>query len=252
MEEIDLKKLIFRRISYLDFKEFKQAALESIPTNEAFLAFGHIFKNITVWEYMREFADIVKNQGSESYGLFHRNTFLGFVSFNFGFSRLGTELVGWTRNGYQNQGLGELGLKTACYVAFEAKGFNYVELKIDSKNFSSRAVAEKAGFVPFLKFKYSAGSELTYIYYLKINPKVEDLSKRYKTRAVDIINSPASRAPHHHFLRSPRVSEFYEWPFGEFNENSKAVNINLLSSYLAVINLEPDDLAFDPSTPEAS
>ena len=134
MKEIDLKKLIFRRISYLDFNEFKQAALESVPTNEAFLAFGHIFKNITVWEYMREFADIVKNQGSESYGLFHRSTFLGFVSFNYGFSRLGTELVGWTRNGYQNQGLGELGLKTACYVAFEAKGFNYVELKIDSKN----------------------------------------------------------------------------------------------------------------------
>jgi len=28
MEEIDLKKLIFRRLSYLDFLEFKKAAIE--------------------------------------------------------------------------------------------------------------------------------------------------------------------------------------------------------------------------------
>jgi len=242
MEEIDLKKLIFRRLSYLDFIEFKQAVIQSIPTNEAYLAFGHIFKNITVLEYMREFTDIVKNEGTESYGLFHRNTFLGLIGFSFGISRLGTELIGWTRNGYQKQGLGEMGLKTACYVAFEGKGFNYVELKIDSENIASRTVAEKAGFTPFLKFKYAAGSEHTYIYYLKINPKVEELAKRYRRRAIDIINSPASQAPHQYFLKSPRVSEFYDWPFADFDENSKPVNINLFSSFLSMINLEPDDL----------
>jgi hypothetical protein len=39
------------------------------------------------------------------------------------------------------------------------------------------------------------------------------------------------------------VSEFYEWPFEDFKHDSKPVNYNLLASYLAVINLEPDDLA---------
>jgi hypothetical protein len=42
-------------------------------------------------------------------------------------------------------------------------------------------------------------------------------------------------------LRSPRVSAVLKWPFDVYSEDSKAVNINLLSSYLAVINLEPDD-----------
>lgn len=109
MEEIDLKKLIFRRLSYLDFLEFKKAAIESVPTNEAYLSFGHIFKNISVLEYMYEFAQLVKDKENESFGLFHGNTFLGFIGFQFGFSRLGTELIGWTRNGYQKQGLGEIG-----------------------------------------------------------------------------------------------------------------------------------------------
>jgi RimJ/RimL family protein N-acetyltransferase len=242
MEEIDPKKLIFRRLSYLDFLEFKKAAIESVPTNEAYLAFGHIFKNISVLEYMYEFSQLIKDGENESYGLFHRNTFLGFVGFQFGLSQLGTELIGWTRNGYQKQGLGELGLNTACHVAFEGKGFNYVELRIDSENKASRAVAEKAGFIPLLRMKYFAGDDSTFIYYVKINPKVEALAQRYRRRTVDIINSPASIAPHHYFLKSESVSEFYNWPFEEFNESAKPVNMNLLSSYLALINLHPDDL----------
>jgi hypothetical protein len=43
-------------------------------------------------------------------------------------------------------------------------------------------------------------------------------------------------------LRSPRVSAVLECPFDVYSEDSKAININLLSSYLEVINLEPDDL----------
>jgi len=241
MEKIERKNLIFRRISYLDFIEFKRAAVESVSTNEAYLAFGHIFKNITVLEYMNYFSELLKESGSEGYGLFHRNTLLGFIGFDFGFSKSGVSLIGWARNGYHNLGLGELGLNTACQVAFEAKKFNYVELTIDSKNEPSRRVAEKSGFKPYLKFKFRVGSEETYIYYVKINPRVEKLAKTYRKRPIDIINSPASYDSLHHFLRQPQISEFYDWPFDEFNENSKPVNIHLLSAYLAVINFEPND-----------
>lgn len=246
MEHIHRKNLIFRRISYLDFIEFKRAAIESISTNEAYLAFGHIFKNITVLDYMNYFSDLLKNTGTEAYGLFHRSTLLGFVGFDFGMSKKGTELVGWARKGYHNLGLGELGLNTACEVAFVAKGFNYVDLRIDETNEPSRRVAEKAGFKPYLKIKYQAGSDESYIHYMKVNPAIERLAGRYGKRAIDVINSPASAAPYHHFLKSPRVSDFYDWPFDDYSEDSKAVNINLLSSYLAVINLEPDDLGSGP------
>ena len=248
MEQIDRKNLIFRRISYLDFGEFKKAAVESISTNDGYLAFGHIFKNITVFEYMNYFSDLLKNSGVEAYGLFHRNTLLGFVSFDFGMSKLGTELLGWSRNGYHNLGLGELGLNTACEVAFKGKNFNYVELRIDETNEPSRRVAEKSGFKPYLKMKYEAGSEETFVYYVKINPVIENLAKRYRKRPIDIINSPASMAPLHFYLKSPRVSDFYDWPFGDFNESAKPVNINLLSSFLSIINLEPDDLGLSPNT----
>jgi len=241
MEQIERKNLIFRRISYLDFVEFKKAGIESVSTNEAFLGFGHIFKNISVLDYMLFFSEMLKDKGAEGYGLFHRNTLLGFSEFSFGFSPFGTELIGWVRNGYQNLGLGELGLNTAAVVAFEGKKFNYVQLKIDSSNGPSRRLAEKAGFKPCFRATYSAGSEATYIYYLKINPKVEALANRYGRRALDIINSPASSPGLNFYLKSSSVAEFYEWPFADFDEDSKPVSASLLSSYLALININSAD-----------
>lgn len=242
MEKIERKNLIFRRISILDFGEFKRAALDSISTNELYLVYGRIFRNISVIDYMAYFSDLIKDTKIEAYGLFHKNTLLGFVSFEFGMSKKGCELIGWIRNGYQNQGLAELALNTACEVAFKSKGFNYVELRIDETNEPSRRVAEKAGFKPYLKFRYEAGDEQTFLYYLKINPNIEALAKRYRNRPIDIINSPASQAPYHYYLKSPSVSQFYEWPFEDFKDDLKPVNYNLLSGYLAVINLEPDDI----------
>lgn len=249
--EIDRKNLLFRRISYLDFHEFKKAGIESISTNEAFLSFGHIFKNMTVLEYMYLFSDLMKNEVSESYGLFHKRVLLGYLSFNFGFSDLGTELIGWTRNGFQQLGLGELGLNTACEVAFQSKNFNYVELKIDSTNTNSRKLAEKCGFMPFLKIKYNIGSEDCYIYYVKFNPKVVALAKRYGLRPIDVANNPASAPSLNYFLKSPRVTEFYEWPFDNFVEDSKAINSTLLVSFLATINFRPQDIDQEANGPQA-
>ena len=240
--EIERKNLLFRRISYLDFYEFKKAGIESISTNEAFLSFGPIFKNMTVLEYMYLFSDLMKDESSDSYGLFHNRVLLGYLSFSFGFSDLGTELIGWTRNGFHQLGLGELGLNTACEVAFQSKNFNYVELKIDATNTNSRKLAEKCGFNPYLKIKYNIGSEDCYIYYVKFNPKIIALAKRYGLRPIDVANSPASAPSLNYFLKSPRVIEFYEWPFEHFVDNSKAINSTLLVSFLATINFRPEDI----------
>jgi RimJ/RimL family protein N-acetyltransferase len=240
--EIERKNLLFRRISYLDFYEFKKAGIESISTNEAFLSFGPIFKNMTVLEYMYLFSDLMKDESSDSYGLFHNRVLLGYLSFSFGFSDLGTELIGWTRNGFHQLGLGELGLNTACEVAFQSKNFNYVELKIDATNTNSRKLAEKCGFNPYLKIKYNIGSEDCYIYYVKFNPKIIALAKRYGLRPIDVANSPASAPSLNYFLKSPRVIEFYEWPFEHFDDNSKAINSTLLVSFLATINFRPEDI----------
>jgi hypothetical protein len=167
---------------------------------------------------------------------------LGYLSFSFGFSDLGTELIGWTRNGFHQLGLGELGLNTACEVAFQSKNFNYVELKIDATNTNSRKLAEKCGFNPYLKIKYNIGSEDCYIYYVKFNPKIIALAKRYGLRPIDVANSPASAPSLNYFLKSPRVIEFYEWPFEHFDDNSKAINSTLLVSFLATINFRPEDI----------
>ena len=142
--------------------------------------------------------------------------------------------------------LGELGLNTARGVAFQGKNFNYVELKIDQGNQNSRKVAEKCGFVPLLKIKYNIRSEDCYIYYLRFSPKVLALSKRFKLRAIDISNNPAIAPSLNYFLRSPRVVEFYEWPFGENSEDSKSVNSTLLVSFLATIDFRPEDMEEPP------
>lgn len=242
MEKIDYNSLRFRMLSYLDFQEFKRAALESIPTNEPFLVYGSIFNNVTVLDFVTIYMNMMKDTKVDHYGLFSGSTLLAHAQYEYGLGPHGTELIGWTRNEYQNKRIGEYGLAVATNNAFINKKFNYVELKIDSKNEQSRRIAEKVGFKPYLRLKYESGGESNFIYYIKFNPLIESLGRRYRKRPIDIMNSPASKPPLHHFLRSPRVSDFYDWPFPDYQEEANPVSLNLISAYLALVNFHPDEL----------
>jgi hypothetical protein len=87
---------------------------------------------------------------------------------------------------------------------------------------------------------------------VKFNPSVLSIASRYKLRPIDVANNPASAQSLNHFLKSPRVIEFYEWPFDRYAEESKPVNQNLLISYLATINFKPDDMDSGTQTSPAS
>lgn len=245
MNNIPLGNLTFRMLSYIDFHEFKSAVLESIESNQPYLVYGSIFQNVSVLDYVSIYMSMMKSQEVDHFGLFHGKTLLAHAQYEFGLGPHGTELIGWTRKEFQNQRIGELGLATATQYAFNGKNFNYVELKIDSKNLPSRRVAEKVGFKPFMKIKYEPGAEASAVYYLMFNPRIIRLANQYRKRPIDIINSPASKPPHQHFLKSSKVSEFYEWPFNDFDEDAKPVNFNLLSSYLALINLGPNEIGLE-------
>ena len=173
MEKIDYKSLRFRMLSYLDFQEFKRAALESIPTNEPFLVYGSIFNNVTVLDFVTIYMNMMKDTKVDHYGLFSGSTLLAHAQYEYGLGPHGTELIGWTRNEYQNKRIGEYGLAVATNNAFINKKFNYVELKIDSKNEQSRRIAEKVGFKPYLRLKYESGGESNFIYYINLSPEKE-------------------------------------------------------------------------------
>ena len=239
---MNIDNLRFRMLSYMDFHEFKRAVISSVETNEPYLAYGSIFNNVSVLEYVDIYMQMMKDKKIDHFGLFDGSTLLAHAQYQTGLGPLGTELIGWTRKEFQNQKIGEVGLITATNYGLVNKGFNYVELRIDSKNVPSRKLAEKVGFKPFLKLKPDPVHEQIFIYYVKFNPKIEALARRYDRRAIDIFNSPASVAPYHHFLHSPGVSSFYDWPFPEYSEDMKPISSSLLSAYLAIVNLHPDDL----------
>lgn len=52
-------------------------------------------------------------------------------------------------------------------------------IHISQKNKAARRVFEKAGFKPFLNMAYVSGGTECSVLYIKINPKVESLARRY-------------------------------------------------------------------------
>jgi RimJ/RimL family protein N-acetyltransferase len=96
---------------------------------------------------------------------------------------LGVELYGWVRKGFQNKGIGELGLNTASALAFNYKGFNYATLLINQKNMPSRALAGKIGFKPAYLTRSSNGPNAqTFIVLYKYSPTISSPDNQYKAR----------------------------------------------------------------------
>lgn len=242
MEPFDPKKLKFRMLSLLDIKEFKLAAKESIETNFEYLAYGSIFKDIHPLEYLDFYTGMLKTNSSDHFGLFDGGTLLGHVSYQLGYSNFGTDLMGWTRKDYQNQGIGEIGLISASERAFGVKGFNFVQLAINEKNIPSRKVAEKVGFLPVLKLPYDTMNSDFMILYLKLSPRTIRLARQYGRRPFDIMACPATSTGMTHFLNSDRVIQFYEWPFPQFAEGARPTSPYAFEDYLARVNFSPRNL----------
>jgi RimJ/RimL family protein N-acetyltransferase len=239
LEDFDLRKVKWRMLSLLDIKEFKSAAQESVESNYEFLAYGYMFENISPLEYVSTYTDMLFRDPVDHYGLFEGGKLLGHMSFGICFGQFGAEVIGWVRHGYHNKGVGELGLAYAEQIAFKHKNLNFVALHINQENSPSRRVAEKAGFKPVLKKAYITGGDECSILYLKINPKVEKLSRQFGRRSIDVMNNPASLPGMAHFLNSEGVVEFYSWPFPPFDENSRPVNGYTFDDFTARINLNP-------------
>lgn len=239
-QKINKSDLSMRMISYLDMEEFRKAATESVDSNYEFLAYGEIFDQINRVSYMIEFSRMMTNTEADHWGIFHRKQLVGHSAFFQGNGPLGTELVGWVRKGFHSQGVGEIGLQRACEIAFNQKGFNYVELKIDQLNIPSRRVAEKTGFIPVLKAQTPDGK--VFITYLKINPKVSKIARMYGRRPIDIMNNPASHPLLNYLLSSDSLNYFYAWPFANYKESDPCVSENEFFAYLGLINLTPKEI----------
>ena len=236
MNDFDPKNLTFRMLSLLDIKEFKEAAKESVETNLEYLVYGPLFKDIRPLEYLDFYTGMLNNPSSDHFGLFDRGTLLGHVSYQLGFSDLGTEIMGWTRKEYQNLGLGEIGLLAATERAFGVKEFNFVQLAISETNLPSRKVAERVGFFPALKIPYDSFSSDSMVLYLKLSPRAIRLARQYGRRPLDVLACPATSKGMTHFLSSDRVIQFYEWPFPTFVEDARPTNPYAFEDYVARMN----------------
>ena len=234
----------FRLLTKSDFQEFKKAATESIDSNMEYLYFGQFFDHANIIEMMNEFSSLLTDTTTDHYGLFEGRRLLGHVAIKFGQGPLGVEIYGWVRKGFQNKGIGELGLNTASALAFNHKGFNYATLVINQNNMPSRAVAEKIGFKPaYLTKSSSSPNAQTFIVFYKYSPKIEQLSLRYKVDPLDIMNNPATRyGSTHYLLKSESVLEMYKWPLPPFVEEYSYLYEWLIMDYLGIVNLTPEDL----------
>ena len=244
-------KLTFRMLSLLDISQFKQAALESIQTNYEYLYLGILMEKASPTQFIMAFLDMLKSREVDHFGVFDGKQILGHVAYSFGMSPLGTELMGWTRASYQNQGIGEFGLEVGCELAFQRKDFNFVELRISEKNLASRAVAEKIGFRPMLKIPYSAKRNSDcWILYLKTSPRIKKLARQFGRREIDLINCPATNPLLVNWLAYDNIIEFYAWPFADYDFGSTPVNPYAFSDYVARVNVSPDVLTRNQELPD--
>ena len=234
----------FRRLSKTDFIEFKRAATESIDSNMEYLYFGQFFDHANLIEMMNEYSFLLSDNRTDHYGLFEGPRLLGHVAITFGQGPLGVEIYGWVRKGFQNKGVGELGLNTACALAFNHKGFNYATLFINQNNMPSRAVAEKIGFKPAYLTRSSNSSDAqTFIVFYKFSPKIEEISIRYKVNPFDIMNCPATQyGSTYYLLKSESIQEMYRWPLPPFVEEYSYLYEWAMMDYLGIVNLTPEDL----------
>jgi len=234
----------FRRLSKTDFIEFKRAATESIDSNMEYLYFGQFFDHANLIEMMNEYSFLLSDNRTDHYGLFEGPRLLGHVAITFGQGPLGVEIYGWVRKGFQNKGVGELGLNTACALAFNHKGFNYATLFINQNNMPSRAVAEKIGFKPAYLTRSSNSSDAqTFIVFYKFSSKIEELSIRYKVNPFDIMNCPATQyGSTYYLLKSESIQEMYRWPLPPFVEEYSYLYEWAMMDYLGIVNLTPEDL----------
>ena len=242
--QIEKVQKSFRMLSKTDFLEFKRAATESIDSNMEYLYFGQFFDNANLIEMMNEYSFLLSDKRTDHYGLFEGPRLLGHVAIKSGQGPLGVEIYGWVRKGFQNKGVGELGLNTACALAFNHKGFNYATLFINQNNMPSRAVAEKIGFKPaYLTRSSSSPNAQTFIVFYKWSPKIEELSIRYKMNPLDIMNCPATRyGSTYYLLRSESIQEMYRWPLPPFVEEYSELHEWAIMDYLGIVNLTPEDL----------
>ena len=239
-------KTEFRMLSKLDFEEFRRSATESVDTNMEYLWFGEFFDRANLIGMMNAYSSLLQDQQTDHYGIFEGRKLLGHLAVTKGEAPLGVELYGWVRKGYQSRGIGELGLKYATRLCFEHKNFNFVKLVIDERNLPSRAVAEKVGFKPMYKSGYGNPEHgKTFISYYKINPYVEGLAKRYKRRAIDIMNCPATMYGFSHYLlKSDSLVDFYAWPLPPYVHEGSQLDRFLFGQYLAYVNMTPDDIEY--------
>ena len=236
----------FRMLNKADFDEFKRAAVESVESNYEYLRFGEFFDSATLVEMLNEFARLLNDVNTDHYGLFEFGKLLGHVGITRSSSPYGVELYGWVRRGYHSQGIGELGLQTGAELAFEHKGFNFVELNIDQSNSPSRRVAEKAGFVSLYK-TWNAPEPFGKIFvnYIKFSPRIIKLAERYSRTPLEIMNCPAANASYmNYLLRSESLIEFYAWPFPRFHEEMTPIDKMEYHTYMSLVNLTPSDIAF--------
>jgi RimJ/RimL family protein N-acetyltransferase len=242
--QIEKVQKSFRRLSKTDFLEFKRAATESIDSNMEYLYFGQFFDHANLIEMMNEYSFLLSDKRTDHYGLFEGPRLLGHVAITFGQGPLGVEIYGWVRKGFQNKGVGELGLNTACALAFNHKGFNYATLVINQNNMPSRAVAEKIGFKPaYLTRSSSSPNAQTFIVFYKYSPKIEELSVRYKVNPLDIMNCPATRyGSTYYLLKSESIQEMYRWPLPPFVEEYSQLYEWAMMDYLGIVNITPEDL----------
>jgi RimJ/RimL family protein N-acetyltransferase len=209
-----------------------------------YLYFGQFFDHANLIEMMNEYSFLLSDNRTDHYGLFEGPRLLGHVAITFGQGPLGVEIYGWVRKGFQNKGVGELGLNTACALAFNHKGFNYATLFINQNNMPSRAVAEKIGFKPAYLTRSSNSSDAqTFIVFYKFSPKIEEISIRYKVNPFDIMNCPATQyGSTYYLLKSESIQEMYRWPLPPFVEEYSYLYEWAMMDYLGIVNLTPEDL----------
>jgi RimJ/RimL family protein N-acetyltransferase len=143
LENYDYSKLTFRRVSWLDYKQFEDACRDSQKELTEFLSIGEFMHQYISMDYWNLFGALLKSKELDLFGVYEDKKILGIASIYHSSRPFGCQIVYWVRGGYHGKGIGKYFLYRLLSDALGRKGFIFVELIIDEENKASIAVAEQ-------------------------------------------------------------------------------------------------------------
>lgn len=218
----NISQLKLRRLSKIDYLQFKEALIESKESVSTFLEMGITLPKLNTVEFMNFYSQMISDLNREHFGIFHGYKLLAYASYVQAFDPSGIQIVYWVRQEYLRQNIGMWTIGTMTTKSWVERDEHFTQLVIDKTNYASRKVAKAMGYFPIIEVQSrgqgtkASGRNIIYIH---LNPKLGMRAAVHNMRPIDLIGHLAFIDDFQHLIHDQKVNEYFKWKLPPFVED---------------------------------